>query len=410
MKISRCRGCGASTFEVVLDLGQSPISNSLLASPNEFLNEASFELCVLVCLECGFCQLSEELSRELHFNEDYVYFSSFSTFWLEHCKRHATSMHSKLHLKSDDLVIEIASNDGYMLNIFKNLGVQVLGIEPSANVAEKAQSLGIPTLVNFFGKDVAQKLAFEGVRPKLIVANNVLAHVPDINDFISGLGILLTEDSLATIEFPHLTELLKENQFDTIYHEHYSYLSVTALLPIFRRNHLEIIDVEKIESHGGSLRLHIVKTGENVQPNLSVQEILQEESLYDPRNIDVRRKFQDNVKNILSDFSKIVREAKSKGKIIVGYGAAAKGNTLLNASEINFEVMDYIVDENPAKQGKFSPGTHIPIHAPSKIQSDNVDMIIILPWNLTHEISKIIRSKFDSRIEILRAVPKVEYL
>ena len=411
MKKSRfCRGCGCDEFEVLLDLGMSPISNSLLSGDDEIAEEIRHPLCVVVCKKCGFCQLSEDSNPEDHFHADYVYFSSYSQSWLEHCRVYAETMTQELNLNGSDLVIELASNDGYMLKNFQTSGINVLGVEPSANVAKFARESLIPTIVEFFGFEVSNRILMEHQKPKLIIGNNVLAHVPDVDDFISGISNLIAEDGIVTLEFPHLTQLILNHQFDTIYHEHYSYLSVTALQPIFNRFNLTIFRVEELQTHGGSIRVYAAKSSSSTEVSPSVEQIILFESKLDPRQEIVRANFRSGVAKIIEDFITEIRELNSKGLTVIGFGAAAKGNTLLNAAEITRDQIQFIVDTNPAKQGKLAPGSHIPIVNLEHFIGSEFDICVILPWNLSSEISNLVREAHGEKVKILRAIPILEYI
>lgn len=405
-----CRGCGGVDFDILIDLGMSPISNSLLHTAAEILTEARHPLCVVVCSQCGFCQLSEDSDPSVHFHADYVYFSSFSQSWLKHCQAYAKSMTDQLNLTERDLVVELASNDGYLLKYFNAVGVQVLGVEPSANVAAFAEKSNIPTIVDFFGFELSKKIEAKYQKPKLIIGNNVLAHVPNISDFIQGLANLLAEDGIITLEFPHLAQLILNRQFDTIYHEHYSYLSLTALLPIFKRFGLDVFRVEELETHGGSIRLFAAKSSAFREIEASVAEILRFETEFDPKLASVRDDFKTGVARILTEFRNEVVKLNSIGSTVIAFGAAAKGNTLLNAAGITSEQIKFIVDMNPAKQGKLAPGSHIPIVSFDEFKSTNFDVCIILPWNLATEISSIIRGAHGDSVKIMRAIPNLEFI
>jgi hypothetical protein len=405
-----CRGCGDNNFETLLDLGLSPISNSLLSGTHDISSEAKHPLCVVVCLSCGFCQLSEDSEPTVHFHSEYVYFSSFSKSWLEHCSNYADRMINELQLTQKDLVVELASNDGYLLKNFKNSGVQVLGIEPSANVAEAAERAQIPTIVKFFGSEIAKKMTVDHAKPRLIIGNNVLAHVPNIRDFVHGISILLADNGIVTLEFPHLVQLISNHQFDTIYHEHYSYLSLTALQPIFEEFDLKVFRIETISTHGGSIRVFASKSSNNLTIESSVNETLIEEKEYDPRNQQVRSEFSNGTRRIIDDFRQEIEKLICEGKTVVAFGAAAKGNTLLNAAGISKEQIKFIVDTNPAKQQKLAPGSHIPIISVDEFNKSLFDVCVILPWNISAEISQIIRNSHGESVKLLRAIPELEYI
>lgn len=403
-----CRGCGFKLFLTLLDLGESPIANNLVELSNSNLQNHYYPLKAMTCSNCALVQLSEELPREILFKPNYVYYSSFSMSWLEHSEFYAHKMIKLLSLDHSDLVVEVASNDGYLLKYFKSNGIQVLGVEPAAGVAHTAIRNGIPTLIDFFGESLANQIA-QTKKPKLIIGNNVLAHVPNLHDFISGIATLIDDDGVITFEFPHLLNLLKNSQFDTIYHEHYSYLSITALLPIFKQYKLKVFEVEKLLTHGGSLRVFLAKTDSSREIGQSLQRILDEELEFDPRNIEVYELLQSKVLKTKNDLVKELHKLKASGKKISAYGAAAKGITLLNYCEIDSDVIDFVVDLNPSKQGKYLPGSQIPI-VDSKILTSNMpDVLLILAWNLSNEIKLQLNHQINLGMKLLKAIPEVAY-
>jgi SAM-dependent methyltransferase len=405
----QCRSCKNSEVRTFIDLGMSPIANNFLTSETIKNREHSFPLHVVTCVNCGFVQLPEVASREALFPQDYLYFSSYSRSWLEHSKVYAEKMIRKLNLSEKDLVVEIASNDGYLLQYFNDLKISVLGIEPALEVAEVAREKGIETIVEFFGKDSANRILNSHKKAKLIIGNNVLAHVPNIHDFIEGFSLLLADNGFITFEFPHLVNLIKLNQFDTIYHEHYSYLSLTALNPIFEKHELKIVEVEKLETHGGSLRVTLVKAKYDYSVQKSVYEALEEETKYDPLNEDLMVKFQESAKVIRLELVYELKIAKEQGLKVAAYGAAAKGNTLLNYSQIKSDLVSYVVDLNPNKQGKYLPGSHIPVVSENVLSQDRPDLLLILPWNLATEIKNQLHWLSESGTKFLRAIPRLEY-
>ena len=381
-----CRFCDAQLEDVFIDLGMSPLANSFLKNENEFNDEKFFPLLVFVCNKCLLVQLQEFESPEKIFR-DYAYFSSFSDTWLKHSEEYSELMIEKYRLTQDSLVIEIASNDGYLLQFFKKKGIPILGIEPAANVARSAEKKGIPTLVKFFGVETAQELFNKNQQADLITANNVLAHVPNLNDFVKGLKILLKPKGVITIEFPHLLELIQQNQFDTIYHEHFSYFSFLTVQRIFTHHNLTIFDVEKLDTHGGSIRI-FVKHPENNELviNNRVEKLLEEERKFGLDKLSSYSNFSEKVKLIKKSLLEFLSIAKKQNKKIVGYGAAAKGNTLLNYCNIGQNYVDFVVDRSSHKQDTFLPGTHIPVLNPEEIKKTKPDYILILPWNLREEI------------------------
>lgn len=405
-----CRGCTSSKLSIFIDLGYSPISNDLVELKSLHRPEMTYPLRVYVCDSCGFVQLPETATREILFPENYVYYSSFSTSWLNHAENYVESISISLGLKSTDLVIEVASNDGYLLQYFQKKNISVLGIEPSREVAKVAQKKGIETIVEFFGKEFALGLSGRNVKANLMIANNVLAHVPDIHDFVAGFEILLADDGVITFEFPHLSKLIENNEFDTIYHEHYSYLSIEALKEIFKLHGLEIFDVESLETHGGSIRLYVARRGIRRLNRAEIDKILDLEKKFSPRAKDVVENFQRKSFSVKLDLLSELIRLKSQGKRIVAYGAAAKGNTLLNYCGIRADLIDYVVDLNPAKQFKYLPGSHIPVLDPSELTKNLPDVILILPWNLVGEIVDQLKVQVPSSVRFLRAIPELKYI
>jgi hypothetical protein len=350
--------------------------------------EPFYPLHVYVCDNCFLVQLLEYVSAGDIYSE-YAYFSSYSDSWLEHAKNYVEMITIKLGLGTKNQVVEIASNDGYLLQYFVKQGIPVLGIEPAANIAPAAEEKGVKTIVKFFGERTAEELVSEGIRADLLLGNNVLAHVPDINDFVKGMKILLSADGVITMEFPHLVRLMQENQFDTIYHEHYSYLSFTTVSKIFVEHGLFIFDVEELSTHGGSLRIYACHNRNLNRPLTDrAQKLLEEEKTFGIEQLETYTAFTEQVKNTKHKLLSLLIELKGKGKSITNYGAAGKGNTLLNYCGIRDDIIDYAVDRNPYKQGKYLPGTRIPIFHPDKIKETQPDYVMIIPWNLKDEIMK----------------------
>lgn len=403
-----CRGCGSTIESLLLDLGSQPIANRLLAESKD--RGEVFPLQVFVCDFCALVQINNELPREVHFNDQYVYYSSYSDSWLLHIQQLVNFTTNLLELSPTDLVIEVASNDGYLLKHYRDKGIKALGIEPASNVARHAIEVNqVNTIVDFFGFLCAINLEAQFGKAKLIIALNVLAHVPDIIDFVKGFESLITDEGLIILEFPHLQNILREVQFDTIYHEHYSYLSLTALIPIFERVGLRIFDAIPVQTHGGSLRIVVCKNDSIYGTKPSVQQILEEEKGLDPRNLSVRRNFQEEVSIVCRDLRKEISNLKKSGSRVVGYGAAAKGNTLLNLAGIGCNDIEYIVDRSPVKQGKFMPGSRIPIRDAKALITDPPDIILILVWNIADEVSNQLRS-LGIQVPIFKAIPRIEYL
>lgn len=382
-----CRCCGAALHHTFVDLGMSPLCESYVAADALNEMEAFYPLHVYVCDQCWLVQLEEFVSREAIFSE-YAYFSSYSDSWLAHCERYATDMIARFGLGARSHVVEVASNDGYMLQYFVRRGVPCLGIEPAANVARVAvERHGVPTLVEFFGRAVATQLAAEGRQADLIAGKNVLAQVHDLNDFVAGLAILLKPGGVITIEFPHLMQLVAQNQFDTIYHEHFSYFSFLSARAVFAAHGLELFDVEELPTHGGSLRIYAHHAGDPSHPVTErARELAKREDAAGVRTLAYYASFAEQVKETKRKLLAFLIEARRAGKQVVGYGAPGKGNTLLNYCGIRTDFLDYTVDRSAYKQGRFLPGTHIPILAPSRIAETRPDYVLILPWNLRDEV------------------------
>ena len=381
-----CRFCNKPLTHLFLSLGSFPLSNSFLTKEQLYQREVFYPLEVFVCDSCFLVQLQEYETPENIFS-DYAYFSSYSDTWLKHAKTYSEDMIRLFRLDSNSFVVEIASNDGYLLQYFSERGIPVLGIEPARNVAEVARKKGIPTKTLFFGTKTARQLAYEGKHADLLLGNNVLAHVPNLNDFVMGLKILLNPHGAITMEFPHLMRLMEETQFDTIYHEHFSYFSFLTVKRIFQTHGLTLFDVEELPTHGGSLRIYARHTEDTTQPiNERVDRLRQIEMKVGLEDIHHYLGFQENVKTIKQDILKFLIRTKEEGKKVVGYGAPAKGNTLLNYCGIGSDFIDYTVDRNPYKQGHFLPGSHIPIKEPNIVKETQPDYLFILPWNLKDEI------------------------
>lgn len=381
-----CRFCNTQLNQVFVDLGMSPLANSFLSSDRLDLKEPFYPLQTFVCDNCFLVQLEEFESPENIFS-DYAYFSSYSESWLKHAENYVDMIMNRFRFDSNSLVIEIASNDGYLLQYFKKRNIPILGIEPATNIAKVAEEKGIPTLVKFFGVKTANDLSGTGKKSDLILGNNVLAHVPNLNDFVEGLKILLRDNGIITLEFPHLLQLMQQNQFDTIYHEHFSYFSLLTVKKIFNYHGLEVFDVEKISTHGGSLRVYAKHSGNRSQIiTENVGKLLLEEKESGLDKISIYKDFQRKIDSVKHNIQNFFLNAKKNEKKIVCYGAPAKGNTLLNYCNIGLDVIQFTVDRNPYKQGLYLPGTHIPIMSPEKIRDARPDYLVILPWNLKDEI------------------------
>jgi hypothetical protein len=385
----QCRYCKTELHHVFVDLFNSPASNSFLTKEQLNEPETFYPLKVYTCHKCFLVQVDEYQKSDAIFNGDYVYFSSYSTSWLAHAKKYVDAMTERFQLNKDSLIMEIASNDGYLLQYFVEKNIPVLGIEPTANTAKVAEEKGVTSLVEFFGTELAEKLVKEGKKADLLLGNNVLAHVPDIVDFVGGMKLALKENGVITMEFPHLLQLVENNQFDTIYHEHFSYLSFHTVQQIFASKGLELFDVEELTTHGGSIRIyakHKEDTTKTVSPN--VAQMLDKERSTGIADLKYYDDFQKRALNVKLDLISFLIEQKRAGKKVAAYGAAAKGNTLLNYCGIKSDQIDFVVDANPHKQNKFLPASHIPVYNEQHLKDSKPDYIIILPWNLKEEIVK----------------------
>ena len=383
---SQCRSCGTTLAHTFVDLGMSPLANSYIKPEQRNRMEPFYPLHVYVCSACLLVQL-EQFSSPHDIFSDYAYFSSFSDSWLAHAKRYVDMIADRFQLGRDSKVVEIASNDGYLLQNFVARGVPVLGVEPAANVAEVAKQKGVNTTVAFFGEKTARNLVADGWGADLIIGNNVLAHVPDLNDFVKGLNVLLKPTGVITMEFPHLVKLMEQNQFDTIYHEHFSYFSFLAVEKVFARHGMTLFDVEELPTHGGSLRIYARHAQDSSKPiGARAQDLKSREEKAGFGRLDHYLSFGPQVEATKRKLLSFLIAAKQEGKRVVGYGAPAKGNTLLNYCGVRTDLLDYTVDRSPHKQGHFLPGVHIPIHSPEKVRETRPDYLLILPWNLREEV------------------------
>ena len=382
----KCRFCKSKEFSNFLDLGKTPLSNSFLKKTELNKKEKIFPLHAFVCNNCLLVQLKEFENPKKIFSE-YAYFSSYSKSWLEHSKKFVDECIKEFGINEKNQVIEIASNDGYLLQYFKKKKIPVLGIEPAKNVANIAKNKGIHTITKFFGIKTANQLVKKGTKGDLIIANNVIAHVPNLNDFVKGLKILLENDGIISIEFPHILKLIQKNQFDTIYHEHFSYFSFLTIRKIFSKHKMTIFDVKEITTHGGSLRIFVKhNTNKKTKIQSSVKKLIDKEKKFNINKIKTYKNFQPKIENIKKDIQQFFLNSKNKKLKIVGYGAPAKGNTLLNYCNINENDLEFTVDISPHKKGLFLPGTHIEIKDPNEIKRKKPDYVLILPWNLKEEI------------------------
>jgi SAM-dependent methyltransferase len=402
-----CRFCAAPVTQVVCDLGMSPLCESFLTAEQCNQMEPFYPLRADVCERCWLVQLESYVNPEAVFTE-YAYFSSYSDSWVRHAERYAKSAADRLGLGPASLVVELASNDGYLLQHFVALGVPVLGIEPAVNVAAAAEQRGVPTLTRFFGVELARELAAEGRRADLIAANNVLAQVPDLNDFVAGIRLLLAPGGVVTVEFPHLARLMDGNQFDTIYHEHFSYFSFGTAQQIFARHKITLFDVEELASHGGSLRIwgrH--EDADGSPPSERVEALLEREVAAGLRTPQAYQGFGERIAETKRRLLEFLIAAKREGASVAGYGAPGKGNTLLNYCGVRTDFLDYTVDRNPYKHGRFTPGTHIPIYPPSRLAETRPDYILILPWNLKDEIITQLTEDLDWDPRFVVPIPEV---
>ena len=403
-----CRFCGHSLSHVFADLGTSPLCQRHVEPGDRTKPEAFYPLVAWVCDRCWLVQLEEYVSPAEIF-DDYAYFSSYSTSWLEHARRYVEEMVGRFQLSAGSKVVEIASNDGYLLQYFVQRGIGALGVEPAANVAAAAAARGIPTIVKFFGQRTARELLASYGTADLLLGNNVLAHVPDLNDFVAGMKMLLGPRGVITMEFPHLVELIRNSQFDTIYHEHFSYLSLTTVERVFARHGLAVFDVERLATHGGSLRVYARHAEDESKPiGAAVGTLKWDEVEFGITRLETYWGFQERVKATKRKLLAFLIETKEAGKTIVGYGAPGKGNTLLNYCGIRTDFLDYTVDRNPKKQGNYLPGSRIPIHSPEMIRQTRPDYVLILPWNLRDEITAQLAYVREWGCKFVVPIPAVE--
>ncbi|WP_299074810.1 class I SAM-dependent methyltransferase [uncultured Paraglaciecola sp.] len=403
----KCRHCHHALQHRFVDLGFAPPSNAYLTTEDLDKPEVYLPLQVYVCDQCWLVQTQDYIQPEKLFQPEYAYFSSVSKSWLQHAQRYADMIIAREKLSKDNLVIEIAANDGYLLKNFVERDIPCLGIEPALATAEKATAVGIPVITEFFTQALAQKLAAEQQMADLIIGNNVLAHVPDISDFVAGLKILLKPTGSITMEFPHLLELINNNQFDTIYHEHFSYLSLTAVIRIFDQAALKIVDVEQLPTHGGSLRIYACHKGESRQAQPTIKKLLHLEVEQGLQQLGTYLAFQSRVDKIKDDLLMFLIEQKRLNKKVIGYGAAAKGNTLLNYAGIKPDLLPVICDAAPSKQNMFMPGSHIPIASPVCLEQQQPDFILILPWNIKAEVSSFCKNTLPTSAEFVTAIPTI---
>jgi 2-polyprenyl-3-methyl-5-hydroxy-6-metoxy-1,4-benzoquinol methylase len=406
-----CRFCKNELQHTLIDLVNSPASNSFLQKDQLNEPEVFYPLKVFICDNCFLAQIDEYKKSAAIFDSGYVYFSSYSQTWLDHARRYTEYMIERFGLSEKSTVIEIASNDGYLLQYFKERNVPVLGIEPTSNTAEVAKQKGIETIVDFFGVPLAKKLVKNNTGADLLLGNNVLAHVPDIVDFVAGLKLLLNPEGVITFEFPHLLQLIENSQFDTIYHEHFSYLSLYAVKQIFESQALKIFDVEELETHGGSLRIFASHSNDNSKIiSNNVAQLLEKEKSNGLQDLAYYRNFQEKAFRIKTDLLQFLLKEKTSGKKIAAYGAAAKGNTLLNYCGVKNDLIDFVVDRNPNKQEKWLPGSHIPVVNEDYLKLQQPDFVLILPWNLRNEIILQLSYIKDWGGKFVIPIPKLEII
>ncbi len=405
----KCRHCLAELRLCFLDLGSAPPSNAYLAPDRLAAPEIWFPLRLLVCESCWLVQTEDHAGRETLFTDDYAYFSSYSSSWLEHSSRYVHTMTERLGLGPQSLVAEVAANDGYLLQYVQQRGIPCYGVEPTASTAVAARAKGIEIIEDFFGVALADGLATAGRQVDLVAANNVLAHVPDINDFVAGFARLLKPDGVATFEFPHLLRMVQHIQFDTAYHEHYSYLSLTSVLTVFEANGMAVFDVEELSTHGGSLRVHAQRrdSGRRAVTDAVVALVARERAA-GMASAGFYRGFQSNAEKVKDEFLSFLLDAKRQGLRVGAYGAAAKGNTLLNFAGVRPDLLPYVADRNPAKQGRYMPGSRIPIVPEAHLRSERPDIVVVLPWNLRDEVSAQLRYAKDWGAQFAVAVPCLE--
>jgi SAM-dependent methyltransferase len=404
-----CRFCANNELHLVVDLGMSPLCENFLSHEQLLEMESFYPLRALFCEQCGLMQVDEYVGGREIFSSEYMYFSSFSDSWLRHAKQYAAQMIDRFALDGSSFVIELASNDGYLLKNFVERGIRCLGIEPAGKVAEAARKIGVPTRVEYFGRDLAKRLVDEGVQADLLAANNVLAHVPDLNDFVAGMKLLLAPGGVITVEFPHLVNLIDSNQFDTIYQEHYCYFSFSTIERVFAAHGITLFDVEELSTHGGSLRVFGRHTEYAALPvSASVETIRNREMAKGFHRLETYRAFAERVAEVKRSLLEFLIKARRQGKRIAAYGAPGKGNTLLNFCGIREDFVDYAVDRNPYKHGRYLPGTHIPVFAPEKIAETRPDYVLILPWNLKEEITNQLAYVREWGAKFVVPIPELE--
>jgi hypothetical protein len=402
-----CRSCNKSDGEIVLDLGHTPPSNSFLELNQINQTQLYFPLRIFICKHCWLLQTLDFVTSEDVFPESYVYFSSASSTWLEHARLYVDKAIESFSLSRESQVIEIASNDGYLLQYFQQRGIPNLGIEPTASTATKASEVGIETIQDFFGSELARKLSSRGCKADLLIGNNVYAHVPDINDFTAGVQMILKDQGVVTFEFPHVSNILKHNQFDTVYHEHFSYLSLSSAIEIFHRHGLRVFDVETLSTHGGSIRVYGCKQGAEWVKTNNVDNLIREEEADGLFEVSSYQHLQSAAENAKFQLLAFLLDQRKMGRRVVGYGAAAKGNTLLNFAGISGDLIEYVVDGSTSKQGKYLPGSNIPVRSPDSLDLSPGDHVVIFPWNIATEVKTLIANRYGNTIRTWVAIPSM---
>lgn len=406
----KCRHCLTELSHVFLDLGYAPPSNAYLSQEALKAPETAFPLKLYVCDNCWLVQTEDYTEADKLFSRDYAYFSSTSQSWLQHASQYTKMISTRLKLSEKSFVLEIASNDGYLLKNFVAAGIPCLGVEPTDSTADASERVGVPVLREFFSVKTATALAHTGKSADLICGNNVYAHVPDINDFTLGLKIALKPNGTINLEFPHLMRLIEQNQFDTVYHEHFSYLSLTFVSRIFAEKKLRIFDIEELSTHGGSLRIYGCHENDPRPTSSSVLAIIEREKTFGLQDLNTYNKFQEKANKVKNDFLTFLIEQKRAGKIVAAYGAAAKGNTLMNYAGIKHDLINFVCDAAPSKQNKFMPGSHIPIFSPTELAKSKPDWVVILPWNIADEIIKQQEQVLKWGGKFVIAVPELKVL
>jgi hypothetical protein len=404
MRVPRCRFCQAPLELTVVDLGMSPLCESYVAPDGLEAMERFYPLHARVCTRCWLVQIPDVVPREDIFCE-YAYFSGYATSWVEHARRYVEMIQGRLRLGRDDVVVELASNDGYLLQHFVGTGIDILGIDPASNVALAAEARGVPTLVDFFGREVAERLVSDGRQASLVIGNNVLAQVPDVNDFVAGVAVLLRPDGTATFEFPHLLQLIERVEYDTIYHEHFSYFSLTTTVEILAAQGLAVYDVDELATHGGSLRVYAQHEGGPHPVGADVARLITVEESRGLRRASTYERFAEDVNASKHALLELLIHLKRKGSAVAGYGAPGKGNTLLNFCGIRTDLVEYTVDRNPYKQGLYTPGTRIPIFPPEHLAETRPAYILVLPWNLIDEISTQLEHTSEWGAKLIVPIP-----